>query len=108
MKPQTLLKKLIILTALSVIHIGLSVILYEARNWLSIIPLITALINSWVLLKYFAYTIHHVLAHRLAKKHPVNTRFVINIMLGIITNALLIYSLFVMVIAHAAIVIEWM
>ncbi|MFW5841693.1 MAG: hypothetical protein ACOC1L_03015 [Bacillota bacterium] len=107
MKPQTLLKKLIIGITISILHLGLSVLLYQPRHWLSAVLVITALINSWILLQYFSYTIQHILAHRIAKRHPVDHRFVLNIIFGIVINALLIYGLFVMMIAHIVTVIDY-
>lgn len=106
MNPHRLLKKLIIITLASLLHIGISIVLYEPRQWISVLPVITALLNSWILLRYFSYTIQHIIAHRIGKRHAVNHHFVINIILGIIINALMIYSLFVMMIAHTVVIIE--
>lgn len=101
MKPQRLLKKLILLTVISGAHIVVSGLLYDINPLITIILIITALANSWVLLRYFSYTIQYILAHRIDNR-DIRLRFVINIILGIVVNALLIYGLFVMIIAHTA------
>ena len=97
MKPKVYLKKLMPILLGSLINLGLAIYLYPLHLGLTILGFIFVVINTAILLRTFSISLQLSLASQVKQLYSKNPLFYLNILLGVVLTAFMIYLFFLIV-----------
>ena len=107
MESKTLFYHLARLITVAIVHLIIAVYVYTLHISTIFVGLVLVFLTMGILLRYFTLTIQVTLANRIKQKTAKDPYFIVNVILGILVNAGLIYGYFLVVFYYIASITEY-
>ncbi|MFH5882151.1 hypothetical protein [Liberiplasma polymorphum] len=92
---------------ISIVHLIIAVYVYTLHISTIYVGLVLVFITMAIMLRYFTLTIQLTLANRVKRKKETDPYLIVNVILGIIVNATIIYGYFLVVFFYITKIMEY-